>query len=289
MTNWFQTEVAERLFKHKVVVGRGTACCCVAEIQGCGLTKRAIVQGGIAIQEQEKALPKESAANSQLMQHVRSCMEELAQEAKRQGCVYAEVRCFDDYSVFRQILEQAGWVYQPHYDVLIYPMQNIPEAKMRQINAAIRNGYSWHEAQNEDEVKAFYKCLKHLYRTKVRRPLPKESFFLNAWQQGVKVLVSVDGNGDVVGGVLMPVMGNKAYEWYICGQVMSTWAMIDYGRQHAIEVIDMMGAGEPDVPYGVRDFKLQMGGELHEWGRYVYVMRPWVYQLGKWIIQINSK
>lgn len=78
---------------------------------------------------------------------------------------------------------------------------------------------------------------------------------------------------------------SKAYEWYICGQVMSTWAAIDWCRQHGIQCFDTMGAGKPGVPYGVRDFKLQMGGELKEFGRYRCVLKPWLYRLGEWVMK----
>ncbi|MCQ2310373.1 MAG: hypothetical protein MJZ64_01305 [Paludibacteraceae bacterium] len=273
MNNWFQTSQAETLFDHSIRVEQ-EECSCLAHVQGCSWTKRAIVQGGPYIKDEFKL------SNGAVI----TMMQQMRNEAIQQHCIYAEMRCYDDYSSYRLSFEQAGWVYQPHYDVLIYPMRDIPEAKMRQINNAIRIGYSWHEAKNAEEVNAFYKCLKYLYRTKVHRPLPKESFFLSAWQQGVKVLVTVNRKGEIIGGVLMPVMEEKAYEWYICGQVMSTWSMIEYSRLHNIQCIDMMGAGEPGIPYGVRDFKLQMGGELKEWGRYICILKPWIYQLGKKVI-----
>lgn len=274
MTNWFQTQQARELFDRYIYVEQD-AVSCLGQVLGQGPSKRAIIQGGPQI-----SLPNIEPNIDALC----NVMRRFLTEAQKQGCVYAEVRCFGDYSAYQNVFEQAGWTYQPHYDVLIYPARDLPEAKARQINTAIRNGSSWHTAQNTGEVKAFYRCLKHLYRTKVHRPLPQESFFLNAWQKGVKVLITTDNQGKITGGVLMPVLGTTAYEWYICGQVMSTWAMIDYCRQHGIEVIDLMGAGEPGVPYGVRDFKLQMGGELKEWGRYICVLKPWIYRLGKTII-----
>jgi lipid II:glycine glycyltransferase (peptidoglycan interpeptide bridge formation enzyme) len=42
-----------------------------------------------------------------------------------------------------------------------------------------------------------------------------------------------------------------------------------------------MGAGSPDQPYGVRDFKAEFGGELVEHGRFLCVRKPMLYAIGK--------
>lgn len=43
----------------------------------------------------------------------------------------------------------------------------------------------------------------------------------------------------------------------------------------------MMGAGEPGVPYGVRDFKAEFGGQLVEHGRFIHICKPMLYRIGK--------
>lgn len=59
------------------------------------------------------------------------------------------------------------------------------------------------------------------------------------------------------------------YEWFECGlnadykeqypSVMATWAGMQYANGHGCARYDMMGAGVPGVPYGVRDFKSEFG------------------------------
>jgi lipid II:glycine glycyltransferase (peptidoglycan interpeptide bridge formation enzyme) len=48
-----------------------------------------------------------------------------------------------------------------------------------------------------------------------------------------------------------------------------------------------MGAGKPDIPYGVRDFKMAFGGQLVEHGRFLCIHKPLLYWIGrlavKWI------
>ena len=89
------------------------------------------------------------------------------------------------------------------------------------------------------------------------------------------------------------------YEWYICGldteykeqypSVMATWAAMEYANQHGLARFDVMGAGEPGVPYGVRDFKAEFGGELVEHGRYLCVLKPMLYKLGAIGVKILKK
>ena len=81
------------------------------------------------------------------------------------------------------------------------------------------------------------------------------------------------------------------YEWYECGMnaaykeqypsVMATWAGMQYAHEQGCARYDMMGAGVPGVPYGVRDFKSEFGGTLVEHGRWLYVAKPWLYAIGK--------
>ena len=62
---------------------------------------------------------------------------------------------------------------------------------------------------------------------------------------------------------------------------MATYAAIEYAKQKDIPIFDFMGAGVPDKPYGVRDFKMEFGGEAVEFGRYLYVRKPLLYKIGK--------
>lgn len=252
MTNWFQTY-------H------------INPIYGWGPSKRWIVQGGPVV-------------NDELM------IDGLIQQAEKEKCVYVEIRCYDDYGAYRKQIEAAGFTYVPHYDVTIDPTKPVPDAKMRQIRRAEEEGYSWRETTDENDIRQWYKLLRRLYWYKIHRPLPRLKWFREMiFDKGCRLLIVHNAqctmHGEIVGGVLLAVEDDKskAYEWYICGQVMSTWAAIDYCRREGIQCFDTMGAGVPDVPYGVRDFKLQMGGELHEWGRYICILRPFLYRLGTMI------
>lgn len=89
------------------------------------------------------------------------------------------------------------------------------------------------------------------------------------------------------------------YEWFECGRnaeykeqypsVMATWAGIQWAKENGCARYDMMGAGEPGVPYGVRDFKSEFGGEMVEHGRFLCVNKQLLYKIGATVVKIVKK
>ena len=166
------------------------------------------------------------------------------------------------------------------------------ERRQRELKRAIKNGAMVCEAQTEQEVRDWYQILHRLYREKVRTPLFSEEFFLQFYRNGVGKYLLVKKDDKVIGGMMCPILPGKAiYEWYVCGldeeyrelspSVVATAAAINYAKVHGLSLFDFMGAGQPDVPYGVRDFKLEFGGEIVEYGRFLCIRKPLLYKIGQ--------
>ena len=171
------------------------------------------------------------------------------------------------------------------------------ERRQRELKRAVKSGAEICEAQSEQEIRDWYQILSQLYREKVRTPLFSEEFFLEFYRKGVGKYLLVKYDGKVIGGMMCPILKGKAiYEWYVCGldeeyrehypSVVATYAAIEYAKQNDIPLFDFMGAGKPDAPYGVRDFKMEFGGELVEHGRYLHICKPLLYKIGKWGVKI---
>ena len=208
--------------------------------------------------------------------------------------IYIETRNFHDYSKWKSVFETNGFAYQPHYDIHVHctATHTMSEQRIRQVKKALKNGATICEAQSEQEIRDWYRILQQLYREKVRTPLFSEEFFLRFYRNGVGKYLLVKYQGKVIGGMMCPILDGKAiYEWYVCGldeeyreqypSVMATYAAIEYAKQNNLPLFDFMGAGKPDVPYGVRDFKMEFGGELVEHGRFLCIRRPLLYWIGK--------
>ncbi len=208
--------------------------------------------------------------------------------------IYIETRNFHDYSQWKSVFEKCGFAYQPHLNIQVTcnVAHSMSERRIRQVRKALKNGVEICQAQSEGEIKAWYRILQQLYRKKVRTPLWSEEFFLQFYRNGVGNYLLVKHEGKIIGGMMCPILkGKTIYEWYVCGldedfrechpSVIATYAAIEYAKEHELPLFDFMGAGKPDILYGVRDFKMEFGGELVEHGRYMYICKPWLFKIGK--------
>lgn len=244
-------------------------------------TRRAIIIGGPLISD--------NASDDDVEQLVRATIAELQSRA-----IYVEVRNFHDYSRWKEVFAKCGFAYQPHLNIQVTcdSKHSMSEQRIRQVKKALKNGAVICQAQSEQDVKDWYKILYALYRQKVRTPLWSEEFFLSFYRKGRGIYLLVKHQDKVIGGMMCPILNGKAmYEWYVCGldelykeqyaSVMATYAAIEYAKANQIPLFDFMGAGIPNEPYGVRDFKMEFGGEVVEYGRYLYVRNPLLYWIGK--------
>ena len=261
------------------------------------LTCRAIIIGGPVIDEDATAEEVAALLNA-VKKLQRSDLQPKGRTTATRSTglspIYIETRNFHDYSKWKSVFETNGFAYQPHYDIHVHcnAQHQMSEQRIRQVKKAVKNGAEICEAQSEQEIRDWYRILSQLYRTKVRTPLFSEEFFMQFYREGVGKYLLVKHQGKVIGGMMCPILDGKAiYEWYVCGldeeyreqypSVMATYAAIEYAKQNSLPLFDFMGAGKPDIPYGVRDFKMEFGGQLVEHGRFLCVRKPLLYWIGK--------
>lgn len=113
----------------------------------------------------------------------------------------------------------------------------------------------------------------------------------------------VQHEGEIIGGVVLlldadPDTG-KVYVWYAAGRdkvfrgvypsVLANWAGIHYAWLLGYRAFDFLGAGDPAIPYGVRDFKTTFGGKVTNHGRYLRINKPLLYHIGKQAVGVYSR
>lgn len=271
-------------------------------------TRRAIIIGGPVIANDATSEEVET-----LMIAVRNQFKILDLRFKiLNSPIFIETRNFNDYSRWKGAFEKAGFEYKKHLNFHVdctdkeKMWERLSENRKRQVrhvngNFKFKISFPFgtitsnlrfdNLSVTEQDVREWYDILSELYRKKVKTPLWPVEFFLEFYRQKRGVYLLQKHNGKVVGGIMCPIFENRCiYEWYICGMdseykdirpsVMATWAAMDYANQHGIARFDVMGAGVPDVPYGVRDFKAEFGGQLVEHGRFVCVREPILYKIG---------
>ena len=290
---WYETKVIgvedDGTLKGVVV------CWILAEGNGLKkrLSSRAIINGG--------PLLDGNISEETLTLLLKSTIAEL-----KRHCIYIETRNFNDYSRWKTIFEACGYSYKPHYNFHIDTASsetvesNMGKSRRRDIKYTVREGAVAMEATTLDEVDAFYAILQELYRKKIKRPLFAVGFFHQILRMPFAHLVIVKYHDEVVGGSLcLELKGHTMYEWFVCGRdhewhnvhpsELATYEAIMLAVRHGCRCFDMMGAGEPDKAYGVRDFKAHFGGALVEHGRYLHLCRPLIYKMGELVIKMKSR
>ena len=212
--------------------------------------------------------------------------------------IYIETRNFNDYSRWKEIFNINGFNYQKHLDYYInttsieLAQRNIGKHRWRYIRLSMRDGAQIVEHPTIEQVRAFYDILQDLYTTKVRTPLWSWEFFERLYHTEHARYILVELDGQIVGGTACVCLPGKAvYEWYACGLdncrddirplSVAIWGEMQHAAENGYPLFDFMGAGKPDEPYGVRNFKAEFGGELVEHGRFLCVRKPLLYWIGK--------
>jgi len=212
--------------------------------------------------------------------------------------IYTEFRNLFDLSTFQKIFGENDFAFVERLNFIINLINSdenfkkLNKTRRWEIRKSIKEGVSIFEANNLDEVRQFYLLLKNLYKRKVKRPLPSFSFFKNFYLNpdlGKYFLLKFEGK--IVGGTMCSIFKDRIYEWYECGldkeykniypSSLATWAPIEYAAKNGLKYFDFMGAGKPDDDYGVREFKSKFGGKLVNYGRFLRINNPFLFNLGK--------
>ncbi|MGX8712345.1 MAG: lipid II:glycine glycyltransferase FemX [bacterium] len=271
----------------------------VGYVQGDGgwlkrqLTRRAIIVGG--------PLLAENITDQQLSTMLNAVRSRLHKQA-----IYIETRNLNNFSRWRRTFEACGFQYVPHLNFhqdtssIETVNKNLSRTRKRHIHVGLRDGATIEQATNPEEVESFYDILYDLYHNKVKKPLLPKEFFVKLAELPSARILTVKYDGKVIGGMAyVELAGRVGYEWYVCGMddtyknlypsELATYAGLKYAASCGCTRFDFMGAGKPNVPYGVRDFKALFGGQLVEHGRFLHVCKPLFYNLGKAAISVIEK
>lgn len=248
-------------------------------------SRRAIINGG--------PLLADDVSDEVIVALLGGCRQQL-----KHRTIYIETRNFNDYSLYKETFDKAGFAYEPHYNFhvdtssLEIVEQNMGKSRKRDVKTSLRDGAEVVENPTEKEVSEFYGVLDILYRTRVKTPLFPFEFFDHLYHSPFGRFLLVRYEDHIVGGtVCVEQPGRTVYEWFACGEdgmhkniypsTVATHAAICYAASHGCPCFDMMGAGVPgDGGYGVRDFKAKFGGQLVEHGRNKYVCQRLLYVIG---------
>lgn len=237
---------------------------------------------------------------------------ELVRDHDRQlqrRTLFAEVRPLHASGAERPALERCGYQYLDYLNYLVDTSQPV-ETLWKRLSGSARSYVRKCEKQRYEMqllaspacVDVLYDFLKMTY-SRAGVPLASRSLFDAAYRilkprNMIEFVVVYDGDKPVAADTML-VFKNRVFAWYggslrITGMspaAFMQWREIEWASANGHAIYDFGGAGWPDVPYGVRDFKASFGGELVCYGRYRKIYSRWrmalaerAYELGRNVI-----
>ena len=222
--------------------------------------------------------------------------------------IYLEIRNSFDYKPFLQNFNDLGWNYDPHLNVQLdlkhkdfdSILLGMKYNRRREIKLSFKEGVITRSAKNEEEVASLYKILNEMYLERVKLPLSPLSFFQNLYNSDIGKVFVVLHNDKIIGGSFCVFYNNmtintlyytglRGYHKKIFPTHIAIMGIIEFAIEHNLKLVDFMGAGKPNINYGVRDYKLQFGGDLVEYGRFKMIFKPLLYKLGIFGLRILAK
>jgi predicted N-acyltransferase len=222
--------------------------------------------------------------------------------------IYIEVRNYFDYSDHFHLLKGLRWRFVPYLNIKVVTegkdiqqlIKGMKYNRRREIKISQEQGAVYCECTSMEELESFYSNLREMYSKRVKLPLPPFDFFRILWEKRIARVFLVRHENNLIGGSFCPVLEGKViYTMYYYGlreysknifpTHLAVLAALEYAVDHNCKYLDFMGAGLKGEKYGVRDYKLEFGGEIDEYGRYIRILNPVMYQIGKLGLKILSR
>lgn len=222
--------------------------------------------------------------------------------------IFTQFRNLFEISFLRNEFQKSGYVYEDHLDIINdiaiskeEIKSNLKRSAKKNYNKAVNKGLKIKLLSEVDEIKASYELIKETYK-RVKLPYPEYQFFENLYS----ILFNkgfIKFFGAFFEGTLISVRVELTYKTIIYDYFTGTSEnaknkypndfipveIFIWGHDNKYKSFDFGGAGKPNVPYGVRDYKLKFGGELVEFGRFEKIHKPILFSVGKLGLKVWKK
>ncbi|MGK9477955.1 lipid II:glycine glycyltransferase FemX [Melioribacter sp. OK-6-Me] len=218
----------------------------------------------------------------------------------RTKVIYSQFRNLWAQNSEKKVFEELAFTYEEHLNILVDLTKSendlwsqMNPKRRNEIRRAIKENTFVTISGDIEEIKECYFILREVYRN-AKLPLPGFEYFLNIKKylnnQAKSFYFVAKNNADIIGCMLVLCYKNVIYDLY-AGSLNNyykkypndiiPWEVFKWGKQHGYTLFDFGGAGKPDVPYGVRDYKKKFGGTMVELGRFEKVHHPLLMQVAK--------
>ncbi len=208
--------------------------------------------------------------------------------------IYSEIRPIYDLEFLKESFIKSRFKREGHYNIYLNLNQRgsvmwnqLHKERKRNIQQAEKKGLVFKEICDKTEINNIVDLIVRTYKRK-GVPLSYNDIFVKAIElmpQEVKFFGAYKDDKIVAGQVRL-CYKDLVYAWFAGSDEnyfkmrpndFLLWNVIKWSRRNKYKVFDFGGGGKPGVSYGVRDYKLKYGGQMEDFGRYVYIKRPLLY------------
>jgi len=271
----------------------------VIQKEGVGLigplTSRSIVFGGPLVNNDDKYI-------------LDLILSEYKKMIKRK-VIYTQVRNLFSQNFQTEIFRKNGFKYEAHLNIIQdlrigeeKLWNNLSPSRRKGIRKAQKQLFDFEEHDVDNYINEFLNLLTCSYR-KIKLPLPPKEHFLSISRELPKRnhrMFILKYNDEVIVSLVALVYKKTIYGYYVGTTTdqkitrlrpmdLFFWELFKWAIKNKFHYFDWMGAGKPNVEYGVREFKLQFGGQLVEYGRYTYLHKALAYKIIKRVFDVWRK
>jgi len=215
-------------------------------------------------------------------------LSELIRQSKSNNCWFLEVRNHEQSHELNILFSELGFNYRPWLNATLDLHRNwqlrISENKRRNIQKAINLGLKFRKCSSSQEINAAYKIFEFHYK-RIRKPLPGRIFFENCLNSPNYAFIFVTYRGsEILASSLVLCFQKVAAQYYFATDYnhlsehqsasFHQWSVLNWAHQNGIIQMDLVGGGDPDKRYGVREFKRRFGATFDEVGRWEFIFKP---------------
>lgn len=280
-----------KLARYFIAWRGGKVCgCLLCEIMTQKFDRRAIFSGILDIKGGPVAENNDAVIVRALLDAAKSI---------RPKAVYMQIAPVYDPAPIKDTLLSYGFEFRPHLVLQIDLTKSeeelnaaISKEKQKNIRKALRNSLTFTELEGANRWEVFTNIVSTTYK-RLGIPAPELETYkaletINP--DKIKIFGIFDSVGNLVSVQLIlahnklaycAVLGNLSEANKLHPNELSYYKTILWAKHNCYAILDMGGGGNPERPYGVRDFKMGFGPQAFNYGHYVLPLRPALMKIAK--------
>jgi len=213
--------------------------------------------------------------------------------------IFTQFRNIKDLTHFKPIFKKNGYKFEDHLDIINNLelsenelWENLSRDRKKSIKLALKSLVIKDISNDKKMILESYKVIKTVYE-RIKLPIPHISLFYNIYdilnkKKYLKTFAAFHCD-KLVGVRMVLCYKNLIYDWYAGSNDsylkyrpndILPWMIIKWGKENGFKRFDFGGAGKPNKPYGVREYKIKFGGEVVNYGRFIKIHNFILFLIG---------